>query len=304
MSVAIWPLLSRNVVVDHASFSGVKARVVRDKQGHLNFQDLLGDGAQQDKPTTARGGLHGSSGAAPRIDIAGLDIKGRRSPASGTTPRVARWRFRKLNAKTGRVRIDESVRCQSFVGAHPPRYYAAIQHRYRRQGLRCGWARRRSSATNYEKLDLKASASCPARMPGNLTARGDLAYDGQSGAVDAGRPGTRIPGGCCRSRWRHGQAGRCQPGGRKSFKRGSAQRCHPGRQGKVAVAGARCRAGHSNSPPICRRWLSSPTTASGDAVAARAAHFRQRWRGCAVASNGITGNSSNLSIVDTGLIRG
>jgi AsmA protein len=42
MSVAVWPLLSRNVVVDHASFTGVKAHLTRDKQGRLNFQDLIG----------------------------------------------------------------------------------------------------------------------------------------------------------------------------------------------------------------------------------------------------------------------
>lgn len=42
ISVAIWPLLSKTLVIDHLTFSGVKARVLRDQQGRFNFQDLIG----------------------------------------------------------------------------------------------------------------------------------------------------------------------------------------------------------------------------------------------------------------------
>ena len=40
-AVAIWPLLSNRFVVDHVSVSGLKAWVVRDKNGVFNFNDLI-----------------------------------------------------------------------------------------------------------------------------------------------------------------------------------------------------------------------------------------------------------------------
>src|SRR5690606_37207962 len=44
LAVAVWPLLSSNLVVDHVTINGFKVRAVRDKKGHLNFEDLVGGG--------------------------------------------------------------------------------------------------------------------------------------------------------------------------------------------------------------------------------------------------------------------
>ncbi len=87
--------------------SAASRRVVRDKQGRLNFQDLLGgEPAGQDRPTPRDTQADARPGAAPRIDIAGLDIKDGevqlQDDANGRALAISQ-----LNAKTGRVRIDE-----------------------------------------------------------------------------------------------------------------------------------------------------------------------------------------------------
>ncbi len=112
-AVAIWPLLSNRLVVDHVSVSGFKAWVARDEEGDLNFRDLVNGppavsgakapfmlgaaairsasdaqaGAQEDAPRAdaaqsgAREKMPASvarylpAGTDFQIDIAGLDLK-------------------------------------------------------------------------------------------------------------------------------------------------------------------------------------------------------------------------------------
>src|SRR3546814_4846522 len=74
LAVAVWPLLSSNLVVDHVAINGFKARVVRDKSGHLNFDDLVGGGAANTaKPagpaTAAEGAMAGGHRKRPRLKV-------------------------------------------------------------------------------------------------------------------------------------------------------------------------------------------------------------------------------------------
>ncbi|MCJ9711129.1 AsmA family protein, partial [Bordetella hinzii] len=46
LAVAVWPLLSNNLVVDHVTINGFKARIMRDKNGHFNFENLVGGSVQ------------------------------------------------------------------------------------------------------------------------------------------------------------------------------------------------------------------------------------------------------------------
>ena len=43
--MAVWPLLSNSFVVDHVAISGLKARVIRGKDGQFNFSNLVGGAA-------------------------------------------------------------------------------------------------------------------------------------------------------------------------------------------------------------------------------------------------------------------
>lgn len=73
-SVALLPLLRGEVIVDGISVAGLKAQVIKDKQGRFNFQDLLGEekpAAQKPAPEPKAGG----GGEPVRFDIAGVEIE-------------------------------------------------------------------------------------------------------------------------------------------------------------------------------------------------------------------------------------
>jgi AsmA protein len=118
-AVAIWPLLSNRFVVDHVSVSGLKAWVVRDKNGVFNFNDLIqgvADAAPVLPSAEPEAGSVISVPSAPtpqsvaradlQIDIAGLDLKGGeihyRDERSGYSARLV-----KLQANTGRMTFDQ-----------------------------------------------------------------------------------------------------------------------------------------------------------------------------------------------------
>lgn len=180
MAVAIWPLLSRNVVVDHATFSGVRARLVRDRQGRLNFQDLLG-GPAGEKQAPAQPGreTEGRSGAFG-IDIAGLNINDGeiqlRDDATGQALTVSQ-----LNAKTGRMRAAEpfDVSLSAHVEGDKPRLNADLSAQ--------GVAMLDPDARRYavRKLDLKATGLLPRANARNVSLRGDIHYDERARAVEA-----------------------------------------------------------------------------------------------------------------------
>ncbi len=72
-SVALMPLLRGEVIVDGVSVAGLKAQVVKDKDGRFNFQDLLGE----DKPAAQKPAPEkkGEGGEPVKFDIAGVRIE-------------------------------------------------------------------------------------------------------------------------------------------------------------------------------------------------------------------------------------
>ncbi|MEO6959088.1 MAG: AsmA family protein [Burkholderiaceae bacterium] len=145
-AVAIWPLLSNRLVVDHVAVAGFKAWVIRDKLGEFNFHDLtesrspwldlpvVGDSGlgsihapkvadSSSKPATLPAVLknHEASRADFQIDIAGLDLKnGEIHLYDAVTGSVAR--IEKLIVNTGRMTFDQpfdvTVKGRLF-GEHP-----------------------------------------------------------------------------------------------------------------------------------------------------------------------------------------
>ena len=49
-SVALMPLLRGQVTVDRVRLSGLRAQIVKDKDGRFNFQDLIEQGAATSRP--------------------------------------------------------------------------------------------------------------------------------------------------------------------------------------------------------------------------------------------------------------
>ena len=74
-SVALMPLLHGEVIVDRIKLTGLKAQVVKDKEGKFNFDDLLhpkeAGGKGQEKPSAERPKESGGA----RLDLAGVSIE-------------------------------------------------------------------------------------------------------------------------------------------------------------------------------------------------------------------------------------
>ena len=99
VSLALMPLLHKQVVVDEVSVSGLKATLVRNKDGSTNIDDLLGQAEQ--KPQLQKNAVVGPP---VKFDIASVSVEktdlGYRDDGSG-----AQYAIKNLNLKTGRIAI-------------------------------------------------------------------------------------------------------------------------------------------------------------------------------------------------------
>ena len=67
IALALWPLLSKRVVVDRVTLSGLALDLVQGKGGKTNFGDLAGSTAAGPKAAPQQGAM--------RLDVAGIDIR-------------------------------------------------------------------------------------------------------------------------------------------------------------------------------------------------------------------------------------
>jgi len=178
VSVAVLPLLSGRIVVDRVKVVGLKANVVRYQNGKFNFDDLLGETPK--RPGQPGGGELQAEGKPLLFDVAGIEFSGGelalRDYVRGTSMRVER-----LAATTGRVapRTPFDFEVSARVLGQTPRVDATVQSQGR---LAFDPARRLFSVKGF---DLKATGVLPSIRATALTARGDVAYDGQRQAIDA-----------------------------------------------------------------------------------------------------------------------
>jgi AsmA protein len=112
VSVKLMPLLSKQVVVDTVRVKGLRAELVKAKDGKTNIDDLVGAPPGKEAPA-AKG-----AGPAFNIDIAGVEIE---DATIGYTDQAAaaKYALTKLNLKTGRIApgvptgVELSVHAQS-----------------------------------------------------------------------------------------------------------------------------------------------------------------------------------------------
>lgn len=105
VSVKLLPLLSGDVIVDGLRLSGLKAQVVKGKDGKFNFDDLIEGGAVKKpaaKPTPAKGG------EPPQFAVSGIKIERSsvtyRDLAAGSELALADF-----GLATGRVALENQV---------------------------------------------------------------------------------------------------------------------------------------------------------------------------------------------------
>ena len=195
LAVAVWPLLSNSFVVDHVAISGLKARVVRDKQGMFNFSNLVGGTAPvtaaPENPAEALAGAAQTAVQAiangnlpqPRnnmqIDIAGLDLKDGQVQLQDAITGMA-VAVTKINANTGRVTFNQpfDVRLTARVEGGDPRVDANLTGQAL---LTLDPSAKRYAA---QKLDLRMDGKLPGAEAKSLAVRGNLAFNGQKSALD------------------------------------------------------------------------------------------------------------------------
>ena len=104
VAVAVMPLLSKQVQVRRVEVDGLKATLVKRKDGTLNIADLTGGKAEQNKV-----GAGGTPSAPLQIDIAGVKVANAqftwRDEKSGSTTTLSR-----LDFDAGRIRADSGKR--------------------------------------------------------------------------------------------------------------------------------------------------------------------------------------------------
>lgn len=122
-AVAIWPLMSNRLVVDHVAVSGLKGWIVRDEKGNFNFEDLLTQDppaleavdprfkSDEIRPEPAVASESNSVLPQPKktdfkIDIAGLEVQNGaifyKDRLSGLD-----MRLNNMTVNTGRVTFDQ-----------------------------------------------------------------------------------------------------------------------------------------------------------------------------------------------------
>src|SRR5262245_34663560 len=126
VSVAVMPLLRGAAVVDGVRVAGLKANVVKDKQGRFNFADLMEGDAK--KPAAPKPEEKGGGGAPLAFDIASVRIErssvSYRDLASGQELALS-----DIDLSTGRVaeKADGKLKCSVTAKGRNPDLDAKVQ---------------------------------------------------------------------------------------------------------------------------------------------------------------------------------
>ncbi|WP_261172472.1 AsmA family protein, partial [Bordetella pertussis] len=194
LAVAVWPLLSNSLVVDHVTINGFKARVIRGKDSHFNFENLVGGSVQStDVPGNAAeataGAITGTAQAivngtvstpkSMQIDIAGLDLKDGEIQLQDAMSGMA-VAITKLNAATGRVTYNQpfDVSLSARVEGGNPRLDAGLTGQAQ---LTLDPLAKRYAA---QRLDLRMEGRLPGAQAKSLAARGNVAFNGMTSSLD------------------------------------------------------------------------------------------------------------------------
>mgnify|MGYP002377257533 CR=1 FL=1 len=193
-AVAIWPLLSNQLVVDHVAIAGLKAWVVRDGKGHFNFSDLLESGGPvrtSGMPTVVAAPLAAAAKAVSddpenrsdlNIDIAGLELKDGQihylDQVSGLSTTLS-----SIEANTGRVTYDQpfDVSLKAQVAGDDPVQDAQLQA----QAL----LRLNPGGRGYysaQKINVQLTGRLGNLDQANATLKGNLGYKGSERRLTAG----------------------------------------------------------------------------------------------------------------------
>jgi AsmA protein len=177
VSLALLPLLSRQVVVDRVTLSGLEVDLVKGKDGKANFSDLAGAGASPG-PAKAPTSKSTPPGDAVHLDVAGIEI--RASSASWHDEATGnRYKATIDKLETGRIAsgVPGKLSLAARVEASEPKadYQVDLAGQYR---------------LNFEKqtfalsgMELKVSDATPGSSKPPLSLKGDVEFDASPQAI-------------------------------------------------------------------------------------------------------------------------
>ena len=174
VSLDLLPLLHKQVVVNEISLSGLKAHLVKYKDGKTNIDDLIGGGAQPAAGKTSAAQPKPASGSAPQVklDIASINIDhtelSYRDEASG-----AQYALKNLTLKTGRIAngVKSPVEFSAQIAANQPKVDLAVQAKTN-LGINLD-----KNAYQIEGLDLQARGNAAGISNLAIQASGDVGAD-------------------------------------------------------------------------------------------------------------------------------
>jgi AsmA protein len=173
VSLALLPLLSRQVVVDRLTLSGLNVELVQHKDGKTNFGDLAGAGGKA-KPEAKQAPRE----EAVRLDIAGIDVRsstvGWRDEASG-----GRYKASVAEFTTGRVAsgVPGKLSLSARVEATQPK--ADMQVRLS-SGYRLDLEKQSFA---FSGIDLRISDGAPGSTAPVTSLQGNLEFDASPQAL-------------------------------------------------------------------------------------------------------------------------
>lgn len=167
VSVALMPLLRKQIVVDEVTVNGLRANLVRHKDGTTNVDDLLGQAGQNHEQQKL------AASSPVRFDIASVSLKkihlAYRDEGSG-----AQYAIKDLNLKTGRIAVGVPGKIELSAGiqANQPRLDTNVKLKstlafdlerqlYQLRGLELQAS---GSALDISNLEVKASGDVSADL--------------------------------------------------------------------------------------------------------------------------------------------
>jgi len=177
VSLALVPLLSKQVVVDRVTLSGLDVELVKDKGGKTNFADLAGAGASS-APAKTPASKSAQAHAPMALDIAGIEIRassvGWRDESTG-----ARYKATVDELKTGRIAsgVPGKLSLAARVEASEPKadYQVRLSGDYRLDFEK--------EAFSFSGMDLSISDATPGSKKPPLSLKGDVELDASPQAI-------------------------------------------------------------------------------------------------------------------------
>jgi AsmA protein len=177
VSLALLPLLSRQVVVDRVTLSGLNVDLVKDKSGKTNFSDLAGAGGSS-ASAKAPASKAAPKGEVPQLDIAGIEVR-----ASSATWRDEstgnRYKATIDELKTGRIAsgVPGKLSLAARVEASEPKadYQIRLSGNYRLNFEKEAFA--------FSEMDLSVSDATPGSKKPPISLKGDVEFDAAPQAI-------------------------------------------------------------------------------------------------------------------------